>query len=440
MIFFCYVINLPLYCGNDQKIYKGVVLIERSMGYLEEFQKQTLLLTDEAPVNRRDALFRTGNLAGLIGVSLSVPLVWSCATTGKGRVLTSSGWTSPNPSLVDRLDYVPKLKAEKVVQEYRANPKNYDNQTVVSTMLSLLGQKDDGFSLLAHQLGQLPETMGGVKASDVPNLDRLVQAYQKDPDAFDEIHKRMNKVGIEEVRRYNTPLQALFWLAQDGKQFNDLIKKSSWKKVLELAWTKGEKWKTMFTPEEYEQIREGLVGRLKDQHRVYLREYDKSAVNWVVSSFSGLFNERKKYFSWSTRSLIKKAIERSRKGGSRWGNFNTVADRLNAPYLVHYYIKSFIQYKTIPGITFTPEIVFKRGWGDSDDLASFGNYMLKTAGYKTFWEEVGNRDTIYHPGSGIILDDGSYFLVVDFRRSGNIYLNYSLSKSQVQRELRKALD
>jgi len=51
--------------------------------------------------------------------------------------------------------------------------------------------------------------------------------------------------------------------------------------------------------------------------------------------------------------------------------------------------------------------------------AYFGKLALNRAGYKTFvrhvaWGTWGKAD---HAGSGIVLDDGQYFLVVDFQHS-----------------------
>ena len=240
--------------------------------------------------------------------------------------------------------------------------------------------------LLVKELGKIPEIQDGISGPEEAALRDLTQIYFNNPEAFDRAFHKIYHVGIPEVRKYCSPLQAIFWLAQDGKQFNDIIEGYSLKGLLGRAWTKDRAWKTMFTPDEFDQIRDGLVGRLKNQHRVYLRNYDKAAVDWIVGSFKGLNNERKKYFSLSTRSLIKKAIKRSEEGDPRWGDFDAVADRLNAPYLVHHYIKEFIQYRTIPQITYPPKTVHKRGWGDSDDLANLGRYVLDKAGYKTFWE------------------------------------------------------
>ena len=96
-------------------------------------------------------------------------------------------------------------------------------------------------------------------------------------------------------------------------------------------------------------------------------------------------------------------------------------ERLNSPELLHYFINQRIYYKQNRTNSHTPTHTYTKGWGDCDDLAVFGDYILSKAGYNTHKRFVHwTSDNRGHVGAVIKMLDGKYFLVVDFRQTGNL--------------------
>ena len=99
----------------------------------------------------------------------------------------------------------------------------------------------------------------------------------------------------------------------------------------------------------------------------------------------------------------------------RWDDFGKVAERLIAPELLVKYVND--NYTYLRGSNQSPEETFGKKSGQCISLADFGEYVLKKAGYETFvrsvdWEGEYLRSD--HTGSGIILNNGSFLLVVDW--------------------------
>jgi hypothetical protein len=122
--------------------------------------------------------------------------------------------------------------------------------------------------LLALELGKLPELQDGVTSEDLAALERICALYNLDPSSFDKAFESMYHIGLPEIRKYNTPLKALLWLAEKGS----------------------------------------------------LNEYKNVIVDYSLNT---LLDE-----AWSNKDLNEK----------KWDDFKTVADRLNAPELLDYYI------------------------------------------------------------------------------------------------------
>ena len=71
-------------------------------------------------------------------------------------------------------------------------------------------------SLVGMELRKLHEFQDGGSDSQKTALDDLATLYHSNPSAFDNTFREMYKIGMPKVRRYCTPLQALFWLFEDG--------------------------------------------------------------------------------------------------------------------------------------------------------------------------------------------------------------------------------
>ena len=122
------------------------------------------------------------------------------------------------------------------------------------------------------------------------------------------------------------------------------------------------------------------------------------------------FLKKREIFDVNDWQQIETAIDQS-----RWKTFHTVADRLNSPELVSYYINKKFSFRKIPasGVYFT----FYDKKAQCTDAAYFAQFMLRRAGYKTFMRSVKWDDDPWdglHTGAGIILEDGRYLLVSNY--------------------------
>ena len=92
--------------------------------------------------------------------------------------------------------------------------------------------------LIANELGKLPELQDGISEKEARALDAIVKFYRENPDAFESAFKQMYQVGLPKMRKYCSPLQALFWVAESGELEGnkDLIERYSLKKLLDISW------------------------------------------------------------------------------------------------------------------------------------------------------------------------------------------------------------
>ena len=275
---------------------------------------------------------------------------------------------------------------------------------------SELAQKNP---LLAEELGKLPELQDGISEGEATTIKKIVSLYNESPDVFCKAFRQMYKVGKPEVRKYCSPMQALYWLVEDSKLTlqDNPITDYSLEKLIALAWQLEEA-----IPELSEkQIIEVIKGIKDEELKNRLLQYIKG-VNGVELTLNTLWSIWQNYpdiFSSESKVILVNQ-------DSRWKNFKQVVDRLNAPKLIAYYIRNNFRYKHIKRKPHLPETTFSRKFGDCDDLAAFGLYVLRRAGYKTFGRQVHwTADNRGHVGAGIVLDDGRYLLVVDFSSWGN---------------------
>jgi hypothetical protein len=92
--------------------------------------------------------------------------------------------------------------------------------------------------LLVQELGKLPEIQDGISLTEIVSLDKLAKLYDRDKIAFDRTFEKMYEAGIPETRKYCSPLQALFWLIEDGNIEGINIVEYSQKVLIFEAWLK----------------------------------------------------------------------------------------------------------------------------------------------------------------------------------------------------------
>ena len=287
-------------------------------------------------------------------------------------------------------------------------------------MLNDVAQKKP---LLVQELGRLPELHDRISPEEEKALEDLVRLYNENPSSFNAAFEQMYKIGKPEVRKYCSPLQALFWLAEDNELSNhkDLISDYSLEKLLKKSWKSNLLSYRLISDSQIREIIDGTVD--EGVKNVYLddlrngRTYDLMQRDFVAD-YKRSKRTRTKVFSKKSAKIIKENLINVK--SPRWGDTNIIIERLNAPELLDFYINENITYAHYSrGYHRGASSIIKERYGDCDDLAYFGRKVLSKAGYDVFGRIVGDTKTSCHIGLGVKLDDGSYLLAVEFDHSGN---------------------
>ena len=149
----------------------------------------------------------------------------------------------------------------------------------------------------------------------------------------------MYQVGIPEVRKYCSPLQALFWLAEDGKFviLSSVIVNYSFENLFSHAWP--------LLPESYyhyknryldftEQEAKNIIANLSKEKQII---FSGLKSEMIIKALLVKYLEEPSFFPRKIRSKIKNSIKET-KNYIRWKDFKVVQDRLNSPELVSFYL------------------------------------------------------------------------------------------------------
>jgi hypothetical protein len=232
--------------------------------------------------------------------------------------------------------------------------------------------------LLITELGKIPEMQDGISESESMALKKLAEYYNLDSDAFDKAFEEMYQEGLPGVRKYCSPLQAFFWLVEDGKleACNKILNKYTLYDLLLNAWDLQD---TLNLP--MEQLRIIINTLPQKQQRLYDGVTQRNIANNITSA---LYKHYQGLLSKESKKLIKDYINHT-KYHLRWGNYDTVVERLNSPELLDYYERHVIGYKHRPGYGEGPEEasrVFRNKYGHCAQVTAFTVYILQKAGYE----------------------------------------------------------
>lgn len=295
---------------------------------------------------------------------------------------------------------------------------------------------------LAHELAKLPEI--SLRRTDASRLalDNIIDIYRFCPERFDVMFARMHRIGMPEHRPYCSPLQAFFWMIADNKLKDsgkllgirlttsrdaqgdchlkmvetrafpscdapDACADSEYtlRKILDSAWnTEAELMQSATIHDIIDRLQN--EAEAKEYALLARRHNDLQLQGYIMDDFL----RKKEVFCSRDWDTIEKAVNQS-----RWKLFYTVADRLNAPELISYYINNFFWFRKTPasGVYFT----FFSKRAQCTDAAYFAKFMLDRSGYKTFMRSVKWNDDPWdglHTGAGIVLENGSYLLVANY--------------------------
>lgn len=162
------------------------------------------------------------------------------------------------------------------------------------------------------------------------------------------------------------------------------------------------------TPEQKANLESLLNIGLKE-----FRHYSSplEAILWVLEKDDYELNNR--VLQLPLEELLDKAWDFSDR--TRWENYETVTDRLNAPELVNYYQRIRLVYESAAGKGLKALIgdarsLFANNVGFCYDFSEFGVYCLEKAGYKSSVALVHPSDPKYHAVCQYEVDGKSYYI------------------------------
>jgi hypothetical protein len=274
--------------------------------------------------------------------------------------------------------------------------------------------------LLAREVAKLPEIIDGVSSSELRTLDELIAFYIANKTSFDEVFAEMYKVGIPEVRRYCTPLQALFWIVEDGKlkEQEHLLKDYSLDKLLKVAWDFSAK--SEIDSLSISEAKAAEIIASIDKNVIWYAKNQKSAKDTLILCYTrtpdAIPTQHLKFIE--SIPEVKMGNKIFDKNQSRWNEPDVIIDRLNAPELLDYYIDKNIRYGFIPNHIQPASYTIRKKSGGCASVAKLGQVALSRAGYKVTARIIGSGSpSDWHVGLVAELEDGTYLMAVNFKNS-----------------------
>lgn len=296
-------------------------------------------------------------------------------------------------------------------------------------------------ALLAQEIGKLPELHDGIQNNDTSAISLLCKIYNENGKLFDDFFKKIYNVGLPDVRKYCSPLQAVFWIAQKGdeKKVKNVIYNYSLKDLLSQAWKFDP---PTLTDDEIAEIIESISDNELKQR--YQRDI-KTSTNAQIQRLMQIdLRSNRRAFSRKARKLLtrKKILKHP-----RWEDFTTVTERLNSPALINYYEQSQISWvfwRTLPSWPVSIRYVFNNGKGDCTGIADFTAFCLKRAGYEAYeWKIDPMSPNDAHHSICVYYDGGIKYVMdsghdVSYRKGIFLYDDYvDLFGAYIPHEKRK---
>jgi len=272
-----------------------------------------------------------------------------------------------------------------------------------SAPVSALDEMAKKNPLFVTELRKLPELQDGISKAERRSINNIVKLIDDRPGAFGSAFDKMYKVGLPDVRKYCSPLQAFFWLVEDGKleRCKEILNTYSLNNLLNNVWNLQE---TIYL--SMEQLKVIIKSLPQKEQGIYGSLRQRDIDNCITLS---LFKHSPEFFSEESMKVIKDAIGRS-KYHLRWGVYEAVVERLNAPELINYYEKRCFSYVSHERCSGNAKYIFKSRKGCCRDYTAFSEYCLIKAGFNA------KAIKVFSPTGR------SYHVVCQFDENGKEYI------------------
>ncbi|MBW1764565.1 MAG: hypothetical protein JRJ23_07490, partial [Deltaproteobacteria bacterium] len=187
--------------------------------------------------------------------------------------------------------------------------------------------------LFAEELGKIPEIQDGISKAEADTLALMADIYLKDTEKFDSMFNQMYSIGKPEVRKYNSALQAFYWLLEDNaiEKANIVLNNYQLTKLLDYSWVLGNtehifywQWKTKEARLLYQSCSDpSLIDKIDK-----FEKENKGSTGYIIE----LAKEYPEKFEYKYDETTYDEFRSKTK--KRWEQFDTVVERLNAPELI----------------------------------------------------------------------------------------------------------
>lgn len=250
---------------------------------------------------------------------------------------------------------------------------------------------------LAIELKKIPEITSPLRDPSSA-IKSFIKFYVKNKENIDKKFLKQIKDIEGPKAKYNSLLQALYWMIEDGnvQDAKFALNNFDFQDYADIKKFLNQSWGNKFTIVNKKRIvleqskRKYIINEIKGKKGVYVPAVTDVKIldKFILSNYE---NNRKIY-SKKSKEIIKDAIDNGMYQ-QRMGIFERVVDMLNHPYLVDIFEKEFFNpvlfesgsnYQT----SSSPKSIFNKIGGNCDNFSTFTVACLKNAGYSAGTEWV----------------------------------------------------
>lgn len=312
-----------------------------------------------------------------------------------------STYGGPNKSIVHNFEYIKKSDSDRIIKQLKTN-QELNDPMLISALFSSFGAAGDfsnisgiknknGFSLLAEELGKLPDFQNEINSNEITALAQFAQDYAEIKDAVHASFDLMYSVGIPAARKYNSMLEALMWLYLDKKgiQAKSVLINYDNETLLDVTF----RTQNSYSFKKYRM--ELLIEHCKDptlkNHLLKMGEQFSS--EWTDLAYLTDMTFKNQPTKFDYKKVKQKLNEFNRLITERWSDFDRIVYRLNAPILIVKFAQNYLSYDyerqerlkmgdNVQGKS--PYQTFKSKKGHCNDQSRFALYCLLSNGYSYY--------------------------------------------------------